>query len=638
MSDLPLTRGLTATLRSRYMPPTTGLVNGGLVVVEGSTTFTVQAGAGYVLDPGDLSKGNYIQWTETTGNVLAPQLPWENVSVFVDAAGTVVQMSKQTVTPADLRTKILLAVLKVDGAATIWQADPAPHTPANGAVNLFDYLYAINRIEFIASGVILQANGATLQLTHTDGVAFRYGERFQADPNNPNFVPVAGATAFSMTPILSDNTVFGASTDVSVGFYESAPGVRTSLGNNRWAIHLIIYRNGTYFQQYGQVQYNQFDQATSALNTYLGQVSIAPILATGQDFIGGVIAKGNATNLSASDALVFDRNIVASGVSGGATGTVTSVAAIPPRPTGNVQLNQFQDPTDATKFAVHDLSAISTATTRTFGWPNVDGTVVLEANTATLTNKSFDAAVGINTLTNVGPHTLAAGYALWEAAGAHVYRPSGDVGIGVPTSASNIAKLHVMNTGTVIAPSGSTIFVVQNTGAAASQCIASFFGGVNGFSILTFSRSGNTNAGRLVYGHTDDNLGIYVNGSRTVLMNRDNRFGVGFATGSTVAAKFHVRGETDELQFLVDGAPGQSTDLFRIRNSSLQVKLSLTDAGQMGLGKSSPQEQLDVVGNIAVRQNDRIFLEGPGSDTYITFNGTHIQFYVNGTLAGQFPP
>ena len=56
---------------------------------------------------------------------------------------------------------------------------------------------------------------------------------------------------------------------------------------------------------------------------------------------------------------------------------------------GDVKATFFTlvDPTDGTKKAVFLLSGITTATTRTYTMPNATGTVILQADTATLTNK-----------------------------------------------------------------------------------------------------------------------------------------------------------------------------------------------------------------------------------------------------------
>jgi hypothetical protein len=64
----------------------------------------------------------------------------------------------------------------------------------------------------------------------------------------------------------------------------------------------------------------------------------------------------------------------------------------------------LQDDTDATKQAQFGLASITTGTTRTFSFPDATGKVVLEANAATLTNKTLSGAS--NTFSNIGYSAL----------------------------------------------------------------------------------------------------------------------------------------------------------------------------------------------------------------------------------------
>lgn len=77
----------------------------------------------------------------------------------------------------------------------------------------------------------------------------------------------------------------------------------------------------------------------------------------------------------------------------GITGTIVSSVI---DNTNGVTLrdNSFilQDDGDVTKQAVFQLSGISTATTRSYTFPNSSGTLTLNDSTATLTNKTFDTA------------------------------------------------------------------------------------------------------------------------------------------------------------------------------------------------------------------------------------------------------
>ncbi len=44
----------------------------------------------------------------------------------------------------------------------------------------------------------------------------------------------------------------------------------------------------------------------------------------------------------------------------------------------------------------------------------------------------------------------------------------------------------------------------------------------------------------------------------------------------------------------------------------------------------------DFAGDVRVKQGQKIVLEGPGSDTYISYNGTNVELYHNNTLVMQW--
>jgi hypothetical protein len=104
------------------------------------------------------------------------------------------------------------------------------------------------------------------------------------------------------------------------------------------------------------------------------------------------LATGDITGLSTA--------LAAKVAATGQTGTVNLTGTALSLP-GGVTL---KDPADNTKVGVLDVSGVAAGQTRTWSFPNSTGTVVLTANTATLTNKTIDG--GSNTLTNVAQSSV----------------------------------------------------------------------------------------------------------------------------------------------------------------------------------------------------------------------------------------
>lgn len=106
------------------------------------------------------------------------------------------------------------------------------------------------------------------------------------------------------------------------------------------------------------------------------------------------------------------------------------------------------DSTDPTKKAAFDVSAIPTATSRTYAVPAASTTLVGTDSTQTLTNKTFDAAA--NTLSNVANANIAAGAAIAFSKLAPLATGQAVIGnAGVATAATLSGDIAVGATGVV---------------------------------------------------------------------------------------------------------------------------------------------------------------------------------------------
>lgn len=133
----------------------------------------------------------------------------------------------------------------------------------------------------------------------------------------------------------------------------------------------------------------------------------------------GVTADAFETRLGVTDPTVGDQVILLPNLAGATTDTVVTLAATQNITNKNIDLStgsggtlialdsnfSLFDNGDITKHLAFQLSSITTATTRTLTIPDGSGTIVLNDNTATLTNKTLTTPV-ISSISNTGTVTL----------------------------------------------------------------------------------------------------------------------------------------------------------------------------------------------------------------------------------------
>jgi len=145
----------------------------------------------------------------------------------------------------------------------------------------------------------------------------------------------------------------------------------------------------------------------------------------------------------------------------------------------------------------------------------------------------------------------------------------GNVGIGTDDPD---AKLHVLNSGTIMGQYAGTVAAFQQNGAAGDWARISIIGGNTGASIIDFGDADKQDAGMLKYDHTDNFLSYSYN----------------------------------------DGAT--QTEILRIE-----------DYGYVGIGETNPSEKLDVDGAILIGNTTN------SNTGAIRWNGSNFQGYKSGS-------
>lgn len=231
------------------------------------------------------------------------------------------------------------------------------------------------------------------------------------------------------------------------------------------------------------------------------------------------------------------------------------------------------DNNDATKALKFECASIATATTRTLTIPDRNGIVALVAANLTAGSVPFADSLGKLDQDNSGLH--------WDNTNKR---------LGVNTAAPEVS-LHVTTTDQqpLEIKSSNSVRAQFNCGSTnTSATVTAEF-----VFVMTTTASVERGAARIVAGKTSQWDGT---------------------AGS----------EKGYMYF-------QTRDGTALRNAII-----IHHDQNVGINKLVPAERLDVAGNVAIRTNDRLLLEGAGSDTYLHYDGTNVELVKNGTVVATW--
>ena len=360
----------------------TGILNGGELSTNTSTTFDIAAGDGII---NILNKGTgtdphpeikKIEWSATTvthtlGDANdADQL---NTWIYVDQNGAI-QQTLSELTPGIWRSNIVLGAV-IHSSNTIRFVRTFPRTAYSSGNTYAEFVEIFGPLK--KSGHLLTVNSTnTLALDRAAGQAFALGRNYTTDPLNPSLVsdgastPVFHRYSSTSTGFTKDNGPGG------VGFSSIDPskydnnGTLTNMSAGQYsAQRLYHFPNNTnvIVAYYGKEEYASIDEAEK--NYLLENFQEANNTATQAIYLGALIVKGNATDLSnSSQAKILTggifRSLTAANLGGVAANSALSdlsdVTITSPTNGQVVKYNsstgQFENQTDAGGIQLTDLS------------------------------------------------------------------------------------------------------------------------------------------------------------------------------------------------------------------------------------------------------------------------------------------
>ena len=289
----------------------TGILNGGELSTNTSTTFDIAAGDGII---NILNKGTgtdphpeikKIEWSATTVTHTlgdANDTDQLNTWVYVDQNGAI-QQTLSELTPGIWRSSIVLGAV-IHSSNTIRFVRTFPRTAYSSGNTYAEFVEIFGPLK--KSGHLLTVNSTnTLALDRAAGQAFALGRNYITDPLNPSLVsdgastPVFHRYSSTASGFTKDNGSAGAGfTSIDPSKYDNN-GTLTAVSGGHYSVQrLYHFPNNTnvIVAYYGKDEYASIDEAEK--NYLLENFQEANNTATQAIFLGALIVKGNATDLS----------------------------------------------------------------------------------------------------------------------------------------------------------------------------------------------------------------------------------------------------------------------------------------------------------------------------------------------------
>ena len=279
----------------------TGLISGGLVSGSGAT-FDVAFGTGLISDSytnPENSSVDSLSWVTQAGIALLDGgLSIGNISIFVNAAGSVVQVTGNPALSL-YRDHIYLGFI-VQENGVITETNNAPAVIKQTATDTYDLLRHDVRID----GVDIRPHSTLLSIWLSDGSAFFPGVNWYTDNKNPNtraLLALGSGTSAITTEDMTQTGLITISDTVIPDAYNSSGDTLVALGGNNATIHRLygfgIGSNRKVVLLYGQNEYNNAGVALEGLAIDDDNTVIPAELADAY-FLGYVCVDGQATDFS----------------------------------------------------------------------------------------------------------------------------------------------------------------------------------------------------------------------------------------------------------------------------------------------------------------------------------------------------
>jgi hypothetical protein len=339
--------GFTNTVRMRWIEGSlsTGLLHGGVLsTANGSTTFSITSGSGIVVDYNATTTTDpyptvlFVSWPAYVSQSLTYSGSTQITYIGINSSGGLIQQ----ITPFasnDFADNISIGrVLHQSGSVT------------NGTITSPTVAYGLNQSNeqfnrafgpLKVSGHLLQNSGSNLSLSKTSGNAYVVGRNYTSNPDSPNLVlsstDVAPTASKIFREYVSGSTPRIDSGIANAGYPTIDPtkynnnGTLASVSGGQYTIQRVYWFpnsvNKAFFVYYGSATYATLDLAEAAINSEAFTEGANTIDAA--IYLGAVLVRGNATDLSNTSQARFVRGGLFRGADSSGGGGGGSIATVP---------------------------------------------------------------------------------------------------------------------------------------------------------------------------------------------------------------------------------------------------------------------------------------------------------------------
>lgn len=305
-------RGIVNTTRLRWLEGNlyTGLLHGGLIVTQSSTTYKVTSGSGlFVSMNTSLAEDPYptatlIEWPDLVANISPLSASFDQSFVAVQNIGGTAAIYVQG-TPYDdgaFNTLIPIGNVIHQNRSSINATATYPSVAYAYKQRSSDFIRAFGALKLSGLNTIVSGS-STGSLQITSGTAYSEGRNYVTDPNNPSYVNETGQPVSKIFRYYqSGSNGWKYETNGGAGFESINPtqyslnGTLTTVPTNDFSIQRVFYFPGGatkgIYVYYGNKTYPNIEEAIAAI-PYDSFIE-APNTAAGAIFSAYLLVRHNA--------------------------------------------------------------------------------------------------------------------------------------------------------------------------------------------------------------------------------------------------------------------------------------------------------------------------------------------------------